>query len=147
MFTTFFIGFPFVTILFIIPQRAQAVYGLNPVQSSLSVLPLLLTSPFATAISGVLTSNYNVPPAYLILIGSVIQLIGVGLSISIPLTGDHIYASQYGFEAVMGVGFGLTLSTVLTLGQLIVSKENAGIVMGALTQIRVLGGTIALAIW
>lgn len=47
----------------------------------------------------------------------------------------------------MGVGFGLTLSTVLTLGQLIVSKENAGIVMGALTQIRVLGGTIALAIW
>lgn len=46
----------------------------------------------------------------------------------------------------MGVGFGLTLSTVLTLGQLLVRKEDAGVIMGALTQVRVLGGTVALAI-
>ncbi|RYP27387.1 hypothetical protein DL767_007706 [Monosporascus sp. MG133] len=146
MLTTFFIGFPFVTILFTIPQQAQAVYGLSAIKASLSVLPLLLTSPAATAASGVLTSTFNVPPTYLIIAGAVIQFIGVGLAIKIPLTGDDISAQQYGFEAVMGVGFGLTLSTVLTLGQLIVSKENAGVVMGALTQIRVLGGTIALAI-
>ncbi|RYO92117.1 hypothetical protein DL764_008178 [Monosporascus ibericus] len=146
MFTTFFIGFPFVTILFTIPQQAQAVYGLSAIKASLSVLPLLLTSPAATAASGVLTSTFNVPPTYLIIAGAVIQFIGVGLAIKIPLTGDNISAQQYGFEAVMGVSFGLTLSTVLTLGQLIVSKENSGVVMGALTQIRVLGGTIALAI-
>ncbi|KAK4244994.1 drug resistance transporter EmrB/QacA subfamily [Corynascus novoguineensis] len=144
--TTFLIGFPFVTILFIIPQHAQAVYGLSPVQASLTVLPFLLTSPVATAASGVLTSNFNVPPSYLILVGSVIQVIGVGLAISIPLTGDSVSARQYGYEAIMGVGFGLTLSTVLTLGQRLVRKEDAGVVMGALTQVRVLGGTVALAI-
>lgn len=119
-------GFPFVTILFIIPQHAQAVYGLSPVRASLTVLPLLLTSPVATAASGVLTSMLNVPPSYLILVGSVIQVIGVGLATTIPLTGDGISAQQYGYEAIMGVGFGLTLSTVLTLGQLLVSKEDAG---------------------
>jgi hypothetical protein len=124
--TTFLIGFPFVTILFIIPQHAQAVYGLSPVKASLSVLPLLLTSPAATAASGVLTSTFNVPPSYLILTGSVIQVVAVGLTITIPLTGDGISARQYGYEAMMGVGFGLTLSTVLTLGQLIVRKEDAG---------------------
>ncbi|KAB5584990.1 drug resistance transporter EmrB/QacA subfamily [Coniochaeta sp. 2T2.1] len=146
MFTTFFIGFPFVTILFLIPQHAQAVYGMSPVQASLSVLPLLLTSPAATVASGVLTSTFNVPPSYLILIGAVVQAIAVGLAITIPLTGNGISAAQYGFESMMGVGFGLTLSTALTLGQLLVSKEDAGVVMGALTQIRVLGGTVALAI-
>jgi hypothetical protein len=126
MCTTFLIGFPFVSILFLIPQHAQAVYGLSPVQASLSVLPLLLTSPAATAASGVLTSTFNVPPSYLILAGSVIQAVAVGLAITIPLDGTAISAKQYGFEAMMGVGFGLTLSTVLTLGQLLVSKENAG---------------------
>ncbi|KAB5578102.1 drug resistance transporter EmrB/QacA subfamily [Coniochaeta sp. 2T2.1] len=146
MFTTFFIGFPFVSILFLIPQHAQAVYGMSPVRASLSVLPLLLTSPAATVASGVLTSTFNVPPSYLILIGAVIQAIAVGLAITIPLTGYGISAAQYGFESMMGVGFGLTLSTALTLGQLLVSKEDAGVVMGALTQIRVLGGTVALAI-
>lgn len=144
--TTFLIGFPFVTILFIIPQHAQAVYGLSSVQACLTVLPLLLTSPVATAASGVLTSNFNVPPSYLILVGCVIQVIGVGLAISIPLTRDSVSARQYGYDAIMGVGFGLTLSTVLTLGQLLVRKEDAGVVMGALTQVRVLGRTVALAI-
>ncbi|KAL1836435.1 hypothetical protein VTJ49DRAFT_5156 [Mycothermus thermophilus] len=146
MCTTFLIGFPFVTILFLIPQHAQAVYGLSPVQASLTVLPLLLTSPVATLISGVLTSNLNVPPSYLILAGSVIQVAGVGLAIAIPLSGDGVSALQYGAEAVMGVGFGLTLATALTLGQFLVPKEEGGVVMGALTQIRVLGGTVALAV-
>ena len=124
--TTFFIGFPFVAILFLIPQHAQAVYGLSPVQASLSVLPLLLTSPAATLASGILTSTFNVAPSHLILLGAVIQAIAVGLGITIPLEGDGISARQYGFEAMMGVGFGLTLSTVLTLGQLLVRREDAG---------------------
>ncbi|KAK3905124.1 drug resistance transporter EmrB/QacA subfamily [Staphylotrichum tortipilum] len=146
MVTTFLIGFPFVTILFLIPQHAQAVYGLSPSRASLTVLPLLLTSPAATAASGVLTSTFNVPPSYLIIVGSVIQVVGVGLGMAIPLVGEGVSARQYGFEAVMGVGFGLTLSTVLTLGQLVVEKADAGVVMSALTQIRVLGGTVSLAV-
>ncbi|KAJ4287867.1 hypothetical protein N0V88_007580 [Collariella sp. IMI 366227] len=101
---------------------------------------------YATAASGLLILTFNIPPSYLISIGTVIQAITVGLAITIPLTGDSISAKQYGFEVIRGVGFGLTLSTVLTLGQLLVSKDDAGVDMTALTQIRVLGGTIALAI-
>ncbi|KAF4627477.1 hypothetical protein G7Y89_g10678 [Cudoniella acicularis] len=72
--TAFFIGFPFVAIVVNIPQRAQAVYGLSPTHAGLALLPLLLTSPFATALSGFLTSNMKVPPLYLILIGAVLQV-------------------------------------------------------------------------
>jgi hypothetical protein len=124
--TTFFIGFPFVAILFAIPQRAQAVNGLSAIKAGLTLLPLLLSSPLATVVSGVLTSTFNIPPVYLIILGTVIQVIGVGLTISVPFQPSGVPAKQYGYEAVMGVGFGLSLSTVLTLADLLASKKDVG---------------------
>ena len=64
--TAFFIGFPFVSIIVNIPQRAQAVNRPSPVRAGIALFPLLLTSPFATAVQGLLTSNYKLPLFYLI---------------------------------------------------------------------------------
>lgn len=147
-----------------IPQRAQAVNGYGPTKAGLALLTLLLSSPFATAVSGALTSSFKVPPLYLILIGAVLQVIGVGLTISLPTDGGPFPKQQYAFEVIMGLGFGLILATVLTLAQLVCDEKDigmfsyfashhidlillAGLVMGALTQVRVLGGTVSLAIW
>ena len=109
-----------------IPQRAQAVNGLSPIKAGWALLPLLLSSPLATVVSGVLTSTFNIPPAYLIILGTIIQAVGVGLTISVPFQPGSIPAQQYGYEAVMGVGFGLSLSTVLTLADLVASKKDVG---------------------
>lgn len=146
-----------------IPQRAQAVNGFSPAKAGLALLALLLSSPFATAVSGVLTSSFKVPPVYLIIVGAVLQVIGVGLTISLPTTGGPFPKQQYTFEVIMGLGFGLILATVLTLAQLVCNEKDIGmvffqfnvimlnpppgLVMGALTQVRVLGGTVSLAIW
>ncbi|KAH8652684.1 drug resistance transporter EmrB/QacA subfamily [Tricladium varicosporioides] len=147
MVTAFFTGFAFVAIVVNIPQRAQAVYGLSPTKAGLGLLPLLLTSPLFTAISGALTSNYKVPPLYLILIGEAFQIIGVGLTCGLPKTaGTSIPKEQYGYEVLMGAGFGIGLSTLLQLGKLVVDEKHLPVTMGALTQVRVLGGTISLAI-
>ncbi|KAK2877127.1 hypothetical protein FQN49_001401 [Arthroderma sp. PD_2] len=146
MITTFLIGFPFVAIVTNIPQRSQAVNGFSAVRAGFTLLPLLLTSPFATAISGVLTSRFKVPPIYIILIGAILQLLGVGLTINLPDHSGNISALQYVYEVIMGIGFGFTLTTILTLAQLVVDEHEAGLVMGALTQVRVLGGTISVAI-
>jgi hypothetical protein len=143
---TSLVGFPFVAIIVNIPQRSQAVNGFSPVKAGLALLPLLLSSPFATLVSGLLTSNFAVPPVYLIILGSILQAIGVGLTLLLPLSGGPFPRAQYGYEVIMGLGFGLTLATVLTLAQLVVDKKDVGVVMGALTQVRVLGGTVALAI-
>ena len=124
MSTAFFIGFPFVSIVVNIPQRAQAVNGLSPVRAGVTLFPSLLTSPFATAVQGVLTSNFKVPPFYLMLMGAVLQLIGVGLTSSLPTDGYEIAPQQYGYEVVMGLGFGLGLSTVLTLAPLVVAESD-----------------------
>jgi hypothetical protein len=147
MASAFFIGFPFVAIVVNIPQRAQAVYGFSPLRAGLALLPLLLTSPLATALSGYLTSNLKIPPLYLILIGAVLQVVGVGLTCSLPTNTFSIPPQQYGLEVLMGLGFGLGLSTLLTLARLVVDEANLAVTMAALTQVRVLGGTISLAIW
>lgn len=109
-----------------IPQRAQAVNGYSPVKAGLALLALLLSSPSATAVSGVLTSSFKVPPVYLILIGAVLQVIGVGLTISLPTTGGPFPKQQYAFEVIMGLGFGLILATVLTLAQLVCDEKDIG---------------------
>ncbi|GFF41879.1 hypothetical protein IFM58399_06416 [Aspergillus lentulus] len=144
--TAFFVGFPFVAIVVNVPQRAQAVSGLSPLKAGLALLPLLLASPFATALSGFLTSNLRIPPFYLVLAASVLQLIGVGLSCSYPSDRTEVPPSQYGFEVIMGIGFGLGLTTILTFARAVVEEKHMAVMMGAVTQIRVLGGTISLAI-
>lgn len=124
--TAFFVGFPFVSIVVNIPQRAQAVSGLSPINAGLALLPLLLTSPLAMALSGFLTGNMKVPPFYLIVISSMLQLIGIGLTCSLPADATSIPAAQYGYEAIMGVGFGMGLTTLLTFARVVVSEKNLG---------------------
>ncbi|PGH28477.1 hypothetical protein GX50_08787 [[Emmonsia] crescens] len=128
MATAFFTGFPFVAIVVNIPQRAQAVSGLSSVKAGLALLPLLLTSPLATAASGILTSNFKVPPYYLITLGSVLQVIGVGLTCMLPTNSFEVSPQQYGYEAIMGLGFGLSLTTILTLAPLVIKDPDLGTV-------------------
>lgn len=98
MSTAFFIGFRFVSIIVNIPQRAQAVNLLSHVRAGIALLSLLTTSPFATAVQGLLTSNYKVPPFYLMLIGGLLQLFGVGLTSSLPTDMHKIAPQQYGMK-------------------------------------------------
>ncbi|OAT05056.1 MFS multidrug transporter [Blastomyces gilchristii SLH14081] len=142
MATAFFTGFPFVAIVVNIPQRAQAVSGLSSVKAGLALLPLLLTSPLATAASGIFTSNFKIPPFYLILLGSVLQVIGVGLTCALPTKSFDVSPQQYGYKALMGLGFGLSLTTILTLAPLVIKDPDLGIVY---YDAHVLGGTEPLA--
>ena len=145
----FFAGFPFTSLVVNIPQRFQAVNGSTPTRAGISLLPLLLMTPFASGLSGYLVSNQKlrVPPLYLVLLGSCLQLIGVGLDSSISTdVGAGIQKVQYAYEVLMGLGFGLVLSSLLTFIPLVVEKKDMPVMMGAVTQVRVLGGTIGLAI-
>ncbi|KAM0082099.1 hypothetical protein ACKRZS_005710 [Fusarium odoratissimum] len=144
--TTCFVGFPFVSMVVNIPQRAQAVYGMSPSRAGIILLPMMLTSPAATVLSGYLTGNAKVPPAYLIIIAAVLQVLGVGLTCSLSTDTTDMPDAQYGYEVLMGVGFGMSLATILTFARVVVSEANLPVMMGALTQIRVLGGTVSLAI-
>ena len=131
-----------------IPQRFQAVNAASPTRAGVSLLPLLLMTPLASGVSGFLVSNQKIkfPPLYLIILGSILQLLGVALETSLGTNPANPDKQQYAYETIMGLGFGLVLSSLLTLIPLVVNKKDMPVLIGAVTQVRVLGGTIGLAI-
>ncbi|RGP61088.1 hypothetical protein FLONG3_10643 [Fusarium longipes] len=122
--TTCFVGFPFVSMVVNIPQRAQAVYGMSPSQAGISLLPMMLSSPVATVLSGYLTGNAKFPPVYPIVVAAALQVLGVGLMCSLPTDSTDMPTAQYGYEILMGLGFGLGLTTVLSFARIVVSETN-----------------------
>ncbi|KAK3307163.1 major facilitator superfamily transporter [Chaetomium strumarium] len=142
----FLTGFPFMAAIINIPQRLQIVNGTTAVDAGIRMLPLLLCSPIATITSSVFCTKLKLPPLYALLVGCGLQTLGVGLFSSLDSSDLSVPPSQYGFQVIMGCGFGLNLSTVFMMVPLVVKQRDMAVTMGAATQIRVLGGTIGLAI-
>lgn len=119
----FFTGPPFMTALINLPQRFQAVNGLSPFSAGVHLLPLLLSSPLATVVSGHLATKWDVPPFYLLLFGASMQMLGIGLASSVaPDRIPHLL----GFEVIMGFGFGMTLVTLLIYVPFLVDRADLG---------------------
>ena len=146
MLYAFFSGFPFMGVIINLPQRYQAVNNVSSFDAGIYMLPRLLCSPFASAACGYFTSSLKVPPFYLVVIGAILQVLGVGLMISLPSTPLQLQKQQFGFKTVMGIGFGIGLTTLLVMIQAFIDEQHKVIMIGAITQIRVLGGTIELAL-
>ena len=70
---------------------------------------------------------------YILMAGAILQLIGVSLSSALPTTTDEIAVPQYGYEALMGVGFGLQMSTLTIFAPLIVKEADLGMLMATQT--------------
>ncbi|KAK8080260.1 major facilitator superfamily domain-containing protein [Apiospora hydei] len=114
-----------------------------PFDAGVRLLPLLLASPVATAVAGQLVTKLKVPPFYLTMFAASLQMLGIGLCSSIPYQSGAVL---YGYEVLMGFGFGMGLISLIIYAPLVVDREDLAVTMGAITQIRVLGGTIGLAI-
>lgn len=89
------------------------------------MLPLLLLSPTATILAGVLLSKLRLPPLYILFLGGALQMIGVGLFSSLP-SSISIPPAQYGYQVIMGLGFGFNLSAILMMVPLVVSEKDQG---------------------
>lgn len=130
--------------IFNIPQRLQTVNSTSAIDAGIRLLPLLLLSPVASATSGLLITKLKIAPLYVLILGGSLQTIGVGLYSSLP-SDLQIHPAQYGYQVIMGLGFGFNLSTILMKVPMIVDEKDIPVTMAAVTQIRVLGGTIGLA--
>lgn len=84
----------------------------------------MLCSPLASALAGLLVTKLEIAPFYLILGGAALQLVGVGLTSSLPSSQDGIPHAQYGYEVIMGFGFGFGLATLLTMVPMVVKKQD-----------------------
>ncbi|PUU72369.1 major facilitator superfamily domain-containing protein [Tuber borchii] len=132
--STFFTGVSFLGAVIGLPQRFQIVNGTSPVGAGIRLFPMVLAAPLASWFSAILTS-----------------MVGLALMRTLPTDTMKIANAQYGYEVIMGVGFGLAIPTAMVMVSLFVEAKDQdsiglAVIMGATTQIRVLGGTLYLAI-
>jgi hypothetical protein len=109
-----------------IPQRFQVVNGTSAVDAGTRMLPLLLCSPIATIAASLLLSKLRLAPLYVLLAGCGLQTLGVGLFSSLNSSRLDVPSFQYGYQVIMGCGFGLNLSTVLMMVPLVVKQRDMG---------------------
>ncbi|PYH67690.1 putative MFS multidrug transporter [Aspergillus vadensis CBS 113365] len=140
----FLAGFPFMVLIVYLPERFEIQDGLSPVASGIRMLPLLLLSALGAGAGGVINSRKNIS-FYTLMVGLSLQLIGLGCMTTLPTTGTIIDA-QYGYQVLLGLGFGTTLTSLVVISRLEVDAPDLAITMGAVTQVRVLGGTIGISI-
>jgi len=80
-----------------------------------------------------------------LLFGATLQLIGASLLATLPIS-TTISEAQYGYQVLLGVGLGMSISGVFLDLPGNVEKRDQSIAVGSVTQCRSLGGAIGLAI-
>ncbi|TGO77538.1 hypothetical protein BELL_0102g00100 [Botrytis elliptica] len=140
-----FSGVPFVTLVIEIPQRVQNISNTSTLIAGVRVLPYTMSVAVGSAITGGLTAKGRIPPICVLITATILQILGTGLLYSIPVTA-HMPASFYGYEVLAGMGVGLGLTTLLSITPFIVEKRLLAVALGGVTQMRILGGAIGVAI-
>lgn len=107
-----------------LPQRFQIVNGLSPVAAGVRMLPLLLVSAIGAGLAGFVASKKNIS-WHILVFSNALQVIGLGLMSSLPAT-ETVPEKQYGFQAILGLGFGLGLSSLIIVTRVEVEDDDLG---------------------
>ncbi|KAH8724201.1 major facilitator superfamily transporter [Phaeosphaeriaceae sp. PMI808] len=142
----FFVGSAFLSSIIVLPQQFQVVYKDTASKSGYRLLCVTLVSPIFSGVAGFLTQKKHIPPLYVLLVGQCLVVIGCGLSSSISHETRLFPKEEYGYQVIMGAGFGLCLSTVVMAAPLAFPKQDMAVGMGTTNQMRNLGGSIGISI-
>ncbi|RFN48410.1 major facilitator superfamily domain, general substrate transporter [Fusarium flagelliforme] len=162
MICSFFMGSSFYSTIIQLPQRLQHVNAKSPTTAGILLLPVLLPSAGFSALSGAMYRKYPAATPSLLFCGGVLHVIGVGLLSTLP-TGESVSNSQYGFEVMTGIGFGLMLPSFMILARDWVPEQQYGnynlfsfifiadlsskaTAMGLVNTFRTLGGCVSIAV-
>jgi len=119
-------GAIFITAVIVISQRFQVVNDLSAFDAGWRLLALMLCSPLGSALSGYLVSKAKVPPFYLFLVAAVLQIIGLALMGTLSVTSSAVPRAQYGYQVILGLGIGLTLSSLLIAAPTVIESKDTG---------------------
>ncbi|KAF2181151.1 hypothetical protein K469DRAFT_692381 [Zopfia rhizophila CBS 207.26] len=142
----FFAGSAFLSAIIILPQQFQVVYGDSPEKAGYQLLCVTLVSPVFSGVAGFLMQKKQTPPLYILIVGQSLIVLGCGLACSVSPSTRSFPRVEYGYQAIMGAGFGLCLSTVVMAAPLAFPREDMAVGMGTTNQMRNLGGSIGISI-
>ena len=103
----FFGGSAFLAAIVVLPLQFQVVYQDTASGSGYRLLCLTLVSPLFSGVAGFLTQRKHTPPLYTLLAGQSLTVIGSGLASSLHPEMRTYPVREYGYQTIMGAGFGL----------------------------------------
>ena len=129
--------------LVVVPLYLQIVLGSSPTEAGLQMIPLMagifLTSTFAGRVMS-RTGRYKPLP----IVGT--ALIFVALMLMSTLGVDTPIWHPMGFMAVMGMGLGLSMQTLVISVQNALPPKDMGVATSSVTFFRSMGGTFGAAV-
>jgi hypothetical protein len=111
--------------MFILPQRFQLVYGTSGLEAGVRLIPFTAVIPIGSIFASVLAGRAKIPPVYLLIFGSVLQVLGFALIGTLPSTLD-IPSRIYGFQILAGWGCGINFSLLFILIPFVNEKRDNG---------------------
>lgn len=136
-------GFIFFSTLIILPQYFQAVLRYTPIGAGVFLIPFLVSQMVANWAAGMIitkTGHYRM----IIYCGFAVWTIGLGLISTTNTTTSK--GAQVIFMLLTGFGGGLTLQTTTIAAQAAVPKRDMAVVTAFRNFVRLLGGTLSLAV-
>ena len=118
-------GIPYNIIVIDIPQRFQAVYGTSPFGAGLRLIPFNFSIALSSVLINLIAGKTRIPPVYLLLVGSIIQLVGLALFSTLS-DGLTIPTVIYGWEVISGCGIGIVMGMLLVLPPHLVEPRDLG---------------------
>ncbi|EJC99877.1 MFS general substrate transporter [Fomitiporia mediterranea MF3/22] len=141
--TMFVNGFVFNSSLYYLPQFFQIALGYSPIRSGVFLLPVLVSQTLASFIAGVIVSRTGRYRS-IIYIGFGVWAVGCGLLSTVNASSGTVRPVVYMLLA--GIGAGQTLQTTTVAAQASVSRRDMSVVTAVRNFVRLLGGTLSLAI-
>lgn len=142
---TFLTGIVFTICVIQIPLRLQAVNGLSPLAAGVKLLAYGALVPSGSFVGAALSSKAKVPPIFVLMVGTALQIVGCALMTQLPTNGDLLKAS-YAYEVIAGLGTGLQTGTLIIITPFVAANRDLAVATAAINQFRFLGGSIGLSI-
>ncbi|KAI1244498.1 hypothetical protein MGN70_014370, partial [Eutypa lata] len=108
------LGGPTVITMFIIPQRFQLVYGTSGLDAGVRLIPFTVTMPLGIIFASAIAGKFKIPPLYLLLAGSCLQVLGFALLGTLPVTLE-VPRQIYAFEIIAGWGCGMNYTLLFLM--------------------------------
>lgn len=140
-----FLGGPWIVAVFQLPQRLQLINKISPLGAGIRFIPFTLAAPVGSVIASIIAKAGKVPPLYLLMFAAAVQIVGFALLATLPVS-QSIAVAQYGYEFIAGFGCGISIALLPLMTPFSVEARDLAVAMGAIAQLRMMGGVIGLAI-
>ena len=88
-------------------------------------MPFTFAAPIGSVASSIVAGKMKVPPIYLVIFASILQVIGFAFLSTLPYSPE-IVASQYGYEILSGFGCGINITLLILMTPFSVESRDKG---------------------